>query len=333
MSGEAYWLPVIFVGLMGLSILIYAVLDGFDLGVGILLPMGKPEHRHTMIASIGPFWDANETWLVLAVGLLLIAFPTAHSTVLGYLYLPAFFLLFGLILRGVAFDFRAKARADFQNRWDRCFKAGSIIASLAQGYMLGIYVTGFSGGPLAVSFGLLSAVCVTAAYAFVGACWLILKTEGDLQRWAAGRAKITAIIMIVGVLAVSAVNPIMSSEVFDKWFSLPEAFLLLLIPFMCAILFVTLFVYLRHFPYNNDFGSWVPFACAVGIFVLCFQALAYSYFPYIVPGKLTIWEAASAPESLRFILYGAAIVLPSIIAYTVFMYRIFRGKAQALSYY
>lgn len=332
MTGEAYWLPVIFILLMGLAILIYAVLDGFDLGVGILMPMDNPEARHLMIASIGPFWDANETWLVLAVGLLLIAFPSAHSQVLGYLYLPAFFLLLGLILRGVAFDFRAKAHAAFQQRWDLCFKSGSVIAALSQGYMLGIYVTGFEGGWLSVAFGLLSAVCVTAAYAFIGACWLVRKTEGELQLWAAKRAKLTAVWMMIGIASVSLVNPMMSPEVFDKWFTLPQAFLLLLIPFICAVLFTVFFIYLAQFPYKDDFGSWVPFACAVGIFVLCFQALAYSYFPYVVPGQVTVWEAASAPESLKFILYGALVVLPAIVIYTVFVYRVFGGKAQSLSY-
>ncbi len=332
MSGEAYWLPIVFIFLMGLAVLIYAVLDGFDLGVGILMPMGRPESRDTMFASIGPFWDANETWLVLAVGLLLIAFPTAHSEILGTLYLPAFFLLFGLILRGVAFDFRAKAHADYQLRWDRCFKAGSLIASLSQGYMLGIYVTGFSGGALSYGFGILSAICVTAAYAFIGACWLVRKTEGDLQVWAARRARLTAVLMIVGLVSVSLLNPFISPEIFDKWFTLPQALLLLLIPFMCAVLFVVLFIYLRHFPYDNDFGSWVPFACAIGIFVLSFQALAYSYFPYVVPGKITIWEAASAPESLMFILVGALFVLPTILTYTFIVYRVFGGKTQALSY-
>ena len=171
----------IYIGLLGLAVLLYAILDGYDLGVGVLLPPRNEKFRDDMIASIGPYWDANETWLVLAVGLLLFAFPEAHSEVLQSLYLPATFMLLGLILRGVSFDFRAKVVQVNKRKWDLAFKYGSLLTTLAQGYMLGIYVTGLRSDLWAQMFALLAALGVTAAYAFIGSCWLILKAENQLQ--------------------------------------------------------------------------------------------------------------------------------------------------------
>ncbi|MEM7259682.1 MAG: cytochrome d ubiquinol oxidase subunit II, partial [Pseudomonadota bacterium] len=178
----SYWLPLAFLGAMGLSILIYAVLDGYDLGVGILMINATETERDRMIASIGPFWDANETWLVLSVGLLLVAFPAAHGIVLSGLYLPVTIMLVGLILRGVAFDFRAKARAGLKHTWDKLFIAGSMISAFAQGYMLGRYIVGLDIYAGAQLFGLISGLCVMAAYALIGAGWLIIKTDNQLQQ-------------------------------------------------------------------------------------------------------------------------------------------------------
>jgi len=331
----ADWLPVIFIGLMGLAILAYAVLDGYDLGVGILLPMGGEDElqRDTMIASIGPFWDANETWLVLAIGLLLIAFPTAHSMVLTNLYIPAAIMLVGLIMRGVAFDFRAKAAVDHKLAWDRTFKAGSLLASLTQGYMLGQYVMGFDTRWPAQLFSALSALGVTAAYTYIGAAWLIMKTEGKLQeraiRWThrAGRAA------FVGVVAVSAVNPLVNPGVFDRWFAFPLVMFVLLVPMLCFLAFAANEILLRRLPKVDDRHCWIPFVNVLLVFVLSFTGLAFSFYPEIVPGKLTIWQAASATESLQFILVGAVIVVPLILAYTVFAYRVFHGKATELHYH
>ena len=333
LTGEAYWLPVIFTGLMGLAFLIYAMLDGYDLGVGILLPADSDPQRDTMIASIGPFWDANETWLVLGVGILLIAFPSAHSLILYHFYLPVTAMLAGLIMRGVAFDFRAKAPADHKELWDRIFKFGSLLATLAQGYMLGMFVMGFEETPAAFAFAALSAICVTAGYSFIGAAWLVMKTEGELQLRAAYWARICMWFMALGIIAVSAVNPLMSHNVFEKWFGSPWALLLLIIPAVCFVTFMMVERYLSKFPYENDFGCSIPFIGAAIIFILCFFALGYSFFPYIVLGEMDIWEAASAPESLWFILVGVMSVLPAIIAYTIFSYRVFWGKATELRYY
>jgi len=329
------WLPLVFIGLMGLAVITYAILDGYDLGVGILLPLHESEeiHRDTMISSIGPFWDANETWLVLAVGLLLIAFPSAHSIVMRELYLPVTFLLSGLILRGVAFDFRAKAPTDNKRAWDKTFKGGSLLAALSQGYMLGMYVTGFDSSLGAYVFSILSAIGVSAAYAFIGGAWLVMKTEGELQKRAARWTRRAAWLSAVGILLVCIVNPLLDDGIFLKWFSFPQVILVLPYPLVCCGLFIISDRYLSNIPHHNDFGCWIPFVSAACIFFLCFQGLAYSFFPYVVPGQLTIWQAASAPESLMFILAGALIVVPAILGYTIFSYRVFWGKARELKYY
>lgn len=332
-SGEAYWLPLIFMALMGVAFLVYAILDGYDLGVGILLPRNSEAQRDTMIASIGPFWDANETWLVLGVGIILIAFPAAHNVILLQLYIPVTLMLAGLILRGVAFDFRAKAPVDHKGRWDLAFWGGSLLATLSQGYMLGLYVMGFEQSWTAQAFALLSAVCVTAGYCLIGAAWLVMKTEGELQTRAARWARRCAWLMALGLVAVSLVNPMISERVFDRWLSDGPTQILLVIPLMCFLLFLINDRFLARFPFDNDFGCWLPFACTIGLFVLAFSALAYSFFPYVVPEQLTFWEAASAPESLRFILYGVVIVLPTIAFYTFYAYRVFWGKATELQYY
>jgi cytochrome d ubiquinol oxidase subunit II len=329
----ATWLPVAFAGLMGLSVLLYVVLDGYDLGVGILSGTVQGEHRDRMIASIGPFWDANETWLVLAVGLLLVAFPQAHGAILGELYLPVAGLLLGLILRGVAFEFRAKSAVGHKVWWDRAFVAGSMLAALMQGYMLGLYIVGFERTAANVSFALLTALCLVAGYAFIGATWLIMKTEGVLQRQAVAWARGTLLLSGVGMVAVSVVTPLVSERIWDKWLSLPNFVLLAPMPLVTAALFVALGVVLRHLPTRTDRFCWLPFAGAVGIFMLGFHGLAYSFFPYIVPDTLTVWQAAAAPESLMIIFVGALVVLPIIAAYSAFAYRIFWGKATDLRYY
>ncbi len=333
LTGEAYWLPVIFIGLMGLAFFLYAILDGYDLGVGILLPKDSDAQRDMMIASIGPFWDANETWLVLGAGILLIAFPQAHSLVLYNLYLPIAAMLIGLILRGVSFDFRAKAPEDHKAVWDNTFKAGSMIATLSQGYMLGSYVMGFEQSLPAYLFSVLSAVCVTAGYSFIGAAWLVFKTEGELQARAARWARVCGWLTALGITSVSIVNPLISHTIFDKWFGSPMVIFLMFIPVLCAVLFFIVDRYLAHFPHDKDFGSWIPILCIAMIFLLCFIGLAYSFFPYVVPNTMDIWQSASAPESLKFILYGVIIVLPTIIGYTLYSYSVFSGKATHLKYY
>ena len=326
-------LPLIFAGLMAVSFFVYAILDGYDLGVGLLLPFTEAEDSDTLLASIGPFWDANETWLVLGVGLLLIAFPEAHGIILGELYLPVTVLLVGLILRGVAFDFRAKVPTAHKQRWDRLFFLGSLLATTAQGYMLGSYVLGFEESVLGILFALLSAVCVAMGYAFIGGGWLIMKTEGLLQARVVLWTRVALAFMLLGILAVSVVNPLVSDTMFNKWFSMPQVIMLAPIPLLCVVTALGTFYYLSHFQAEQRIGAWIPFAAAVLIFLLCFQGLAYSFYPDIVPGRLTLWEAAAATESLAFMAVGVAIVFPAIIGYTIVSYRVFWGKATALTYY
>ncbi|GAA0859536.1 cytochrome d ubiquinol oxidase subunit II [Aliiglaciecola litoralis] len=326
-------LPIIFAGLMAFSVLVYAILDGYDLGVGLLLPMDNETQRDKMIASIGPFWDANETWLVLAIGLLLVAFPSAHNVIFKALYLPAAILLIGLILRGVSFDFRAKVIAHHKNRWDRLFKIGSLISAASQGYMLGMFVMGFETTPIAVAFSLLSAFGVTMAYGLIGACWLIMKAEDDLQMRAIGWARKAGLISFIGILAVCLINPLINDAVFARWTQLPWAYLFALIPLLSLAFFVIGYHTLKRLPLKDDLGCWLPFVLCTGIFTFSFAGLALSFYPYVVPGELTIWQAASAPESLRIILYGAMVVIPCIFAYTLFSYRVFWGKVRNLEYY
>ena len=334
MTVEAFYpyLPLIFAGVMGLSILIYVVLDGFDLGVGILFAAAPVEHRDKMIASIGPFWDANETWLVLAIGLLLVAFPSAHGVILSALYLPVAIMLIGLIARGVAFEFRAKARAEEKWLWNRVFFAGSLVTALAQGYMLGAYVLGLEFNWTAAAFGILVAICLTATYAAIGAAWLIYKSEGELQVLAVKWLQKALGLTLVGMGAISLATPFASPRIYEKWFSVPEIITLMPLPLTTGMLFLFLFWQLRQMPDSEDRYALVPFATMTGIMVLGFAGLAYSFYPYVVPDKLTIYEAASAPESLMIILVGTLFVLPVIMGYSIFAYRVFGGKTTELRY-
>ena len=327
-----FWLPVVFAGLMAFAMLIYVLLDGYDLGVGVLLNGGNDREKDMMIASIGPFWDANETWLVLGVGILLIAFPMAHGVILSSLYLEVAAMLVGLTLRGVAFDFRVKAREPHKPLWNAAFFAGSLLASFAQGFMLGHYITGFDPSFGAYAFSVLIGVCVVAGYGLLGATWLIMKSEHELQkkavRWAQGALWLTA----AGIAAVSVATPLISARVFDKWFAFPQFLLLSQIPAISIALILACHFRLRKLAREIDHTEWQPFALAVAIFLLAFAGLAYSLFPYLVIDEITIWAAASATDSLLVILWGVIITVPAILGYTVFAYRVFWGKTRELSY-
>ncbi len=329
---DGHTLPLIFAALMGVAILAYVILDGYDLGVGMLMARGDRPERDRMVATIGPFWDANETWLVLGIGLLLVAFPTAHGLVLQALYLPVALMLLGLTLRGVAFEFRVKAQAQYQRWWDWAFIGGSGLASLTQGYMLGLYIMGFKEGWQTHLFAAGAAIGLAAAYVFVGATWLLGKTDGELQRRAVRWSRWSLIATAIGMVAVSLATPLVSPRIFERWFAFPNIIGLMPIPLMTGALFLALWVFLRRMPRADHSLDFVPFMGAVSLFVLGFLGLAYSFYPYVVPEKLTIWQAASAPESLFIILIGAVVVLPFIAAYTAFSYYVFRGKATELRY-
>jgi len=324
-------LPVIFMALMGGSMLIYVISDGYDLGVGMLMHRATEAEKDVMVASIGPFWDANETWLVLGVGILLIAFPKAHGLVLGELYLPVALMLTGLTLRGVAFDFRVKAKDTHKQTWDRLFFAGSTLASVSQGWMLGRYVSGFGTGWNYPVFAAAIAVALPMAYVLMGATWLIMKTEGALQERAVQWAKIAWAPMVGGLALISMATPWISATVRERWFALPEIIALVAIPLMTG---VSLLAVRRLLNTRVVRGAvcWLPFVLLILVFVLGFLGLAYSIYPYVVIDKLTIWQAASSPAALKVILFGVCISVPAIMGYTIFSYRVFRGKAGELKY-
>ncbi|GAB2496425.1 cytochrome d ubiquinol oxidase subunit II [Arenimonas alkanexedens] len=325
-------LPVIFTALMALSMLLYVVLDGYDLGVGILLRGVPDADKDRMIASIGPFWDANETWLVLGVGLLLVAFPMAHGVILGALYLPVAAMLIGLILRGVAFDFRVKARAAHKPLWNGAFWSGSVIAAFSQGYMLGSYVLGFQDDVVGVAFAVAIGLALCAGYALLGAGWLVLKAEGELRRRALRWAYVSLWLTGLGIAAVSIATPWVSPRIFEKWFALPQLFYLLPVPVLTTLVFAVTEGAIRRLRKGESRRDWVPFAGAILLFVLAFAGLAYSLFPYLVIDRITLWDAAAATSSLKIMLVGAAITLPMILLYTIYVYRVFWGRSAELSY-
>lgn len=326
-------LPLIFVSVMGLSLLLYVILDGYDLGVGLLLPFADDAQKDIMVASIGPFWDANETWIVMGIGVLLIAFPTAHGIILTKLYLPVTIMLFGLILRGVSFDFRVKAGDKKKAMWNRFFFIGSLVAATAQGWMLGAYITGLTGSTTNTVFAILIAFCLPALYAVLGATWLMVKTEGELFDKAVGWARKSVLPMGVGLFLVSIATPFVSEVIASRWFQLPNIIGLLPIPVTSGIAFLMLAILLRRdIERLRNTNPWYLFICPVVICLMAALGLAYSIYPDIIIGQLTIQEAAASTASLQFTLYGVVIALPCIIAYTIFVYRIFSGKATELSY-
>ena len=326
------WLPLLFVSIMGFALLIYIILDGYDLGIGILLPLAEDNEKDRMIAAIGPFWDANETWIVLGVGILLIAFPKAHGVVLTALYLPVTFMLIGLTLRGVAFDFRVKAKSTYKRMWNHLFALGSLIAALSQGWMLGKYVMGLEQSWVSFLFALSIALALPALYVMLGCGWLFIKTDGPLYKKARLWAGVTVWPMGLGLFLVSIATPIASETIAAKWFTLPAGIGLLPIPVTCLIAYAVSVLVLRSNRAMNAGYGWIVFISMIVICIMCALGLAYSIYPDIVINRLTIWETAASRDSLLFTLVGVVVTVPMILFYTVYIYRIFSGKAESLSY-
>lgn len=327
-----FWLPLFFAGAMGLALLIYVVLDGYDLGIGLLLPFATESEKDQMIASIGPFWDANETWIVLGVGILLIAFPKAHGDILTAMYIPVTVMLMGLMMRGIAFDFRAKAIADHKQMWNAIFSGGSLVMATAQGWMLGTYITGLGETAVSSLFSILIAITLPALYILLGAAWLLIKTDGDLFTKAMGWAKNAILPMGLALLLVSIATPLVSQTIAAKWFSYPEGLKLMPIPLLSTAIYSGLLWLLFDQKVLRHGREWMLFAGLIALCVLAALGLAYSILPDIIIGRMTIWESASSTDSLLFTFWGTAVVLPAIIIYTFFVYRIFRGKITTLSY-
>jgi len=322
-------LPLVFMIVMGAAVLAYVVLDGYDLGVGMLMPAASAEEQSTMVASIGPFWDANETWLVLGIGILLAAFPLAHGIVLTALYIPVVAMLVGLMLRGVAFELRVKAEGWHRELWNWLFWLGSFAASFFQGVMLGRYITGFEQGFGFWLFAITVGASLCGGYVLLGATWLILKCEAGLQAKAFAWARWGLLWVALGVGLVSLATPLVSETVREKWFDFPRTLWVMVLPAASVACGAWLW---RATGAKRRTNEMLPFALAVAIFVLAFLGLAYSLYPYVVIDRLTIWEAAAHPSGLKALAIGAGIVLPFIIGYTILAYRIFRGKANEKLY-
>lgn len=325
-------LPLVFMAIMGLSLVLYVILDGYDLGIGLLLPLASDAEKDTMVAAIGPFWDANETWLVLGVGVLLVAFPAAHGVVLTALYLPVTIMIVGLVLRGVSFDFRVKAASNQKRMWNRAFAGGSLIAACAQGWMLGSYITGLESSPVNIAFSFLIAATMPALYVVLGAGWLLLKTEGELFDKALVWGRRAMPVMGLALLGISISTPLVSDTIAEAWFSLPNFIGLLPIPLATVVAFGAVYWVLGRRDVALAGYAWIVLGGTVLMCVLAALGLAYSLYPYIVLDRLTIFDAAAATSSLTFVLVGVAIVLPFTVAYTIFVYRVFHGKATGLSY-
>ncbi|MFD2649455.1 cytochrome d ubiquinol oxidase subunit II [Devosia albogilva] len=322
-------LPTIWAAIIAFAVLAYVVLDGFDLGVGILFPLFPHRHdRDVMTNSVAPVWDGNETWLVLGGGGLMAVFPLAYATVLPALYIPIILMLLGLIFRGVAFEFRWRTQRG-SGWWDHGFWIGSTIAAFMQGIALGALVQGiqvadreYAGGwwDWLTPFSIVTGVAVVVGYALLGATWLNLKTTGDLQHRARRISMLAGVGTIVLIGIVSLWSPFIDEVYFERWFGWPTAFFSAFVPTLIALCALALWHGLTTDKHLQ------PFLAALGLFVLSFAGLGISFYPYIVPGALTIHEAAAPESSLIFLLVGAAVLIPIILAYTGYAYWVFRGK-------
>lgn len=322
-------LPFIWAGLIAFAVLAYVVLDGFDLGVGILFPFARDNHhRDMMMNSVAPVWDGNETWLVLGGGGLMAVFPLAYATVLPALYAPVIAMLLGLVLRGVAFEFRWRTRRG-QFLWDWAFSGGSLIATFAQGMALGALVQGipvinstYSGGwwDWFTPFTLLTGAALVIGYALLGATWLVMKTEGELQEKSREQARIAAVGTLVLIGAVSLWTPFLNPIYFSRWFAWPAMIFSAVVPLLVLACAYGLYTGLR------DESDYRPFLSSLALFILCFIGLGISFYPYIVPPSLSIWDAAAPDKSLGFLLVGTLALMPLILAYTAYSYWVFRGK-------
>jgi cytochrome bd ubiquinol oxidase subunit II len=331
MEDTSYWLPLIWAALLGTAVALYVVLDGFDLGIAILFPVNPEEaHRDQMMNSVAPFWDGNETWLILGGGGLFVAFPMAYAIIMPALYLPVIIMLLALVFRGVAFEFRwvAKPKHAF---WDLAFTGGSIVAAFMQGIILGALVEGITvvNGAFAGSafdwltpFSLFTGLATVVGYALLGATWLIMKTDGAVAARARDHAGLLLVAVIVAVGIVSLWTPLAVPRIWDRWFTLPNLFYLAPVPLLTAA--ATFFCW-RGLARGSDTA---PFLSAVALFLLGFAGLAISTLPYLVPPSVTIWQAAAHPSSQLFMLVGTLVLLPLILGYTAFVYWTFRGKVR-----
>lgn len=323
-------LSLIWAVIIAFGVMMYVVMDGFDLGIGILFPFVKSEgERDVMMNTVAPVWDGNETWLVLGGAALFGAFPLAYAVVLSALYLPLIFMLLGLIFRGVAFEFRFKAKAAKRHLWDKAFIGGSLTATFFQGVALGAYIDGFEvvdrvfvGGALGwlTPFSLFCGLALVAAYALLGCTWLIMKTAGRLQQQMHDMARPLVLVVLAVTGIVSLWTPLAHAEIAERWFSLPNIFWLMPVPLLVLLCTWAL---LRAVASNAHYS---PFLLTLALIFLGYSGLGISLWPNIIPPSISIWEAAAPPQSQGFILVGALFIIPVILMYTAWSYYVFRGK-------
>jgi cytochrome d ubiquinol oxidase subunit II len=326
-----WYLPVIWAAVIGTAVAMYVILDGFDLGIGILFPTARSEReRDLMMNSVAPFWDGNETWLVLGGAGLLVAFPRAYAAIMPAVYLPVIFMLLALVLRGVAFEFRWLARRG-KPFWNAAFAGGSTLAGFCQGVILGALIQGirvengaFAGGPFdwATPFAALCGLGVLAGYALLGATWLILKTEGPVAERARRQASVLLMVVLGFMAIVSIWTPLAFERIRTRWFALPNILFLWPVPAITAL------VAWGEWRWLDERRETLPFVATIALFLLGYLGLVISDFPYLVPPSLTVWDAAATPSSQIFMLLGTLLLLPVILGYVVFVYWIFRGKVR-----
>ena len=323
-------LPLIWAIIIIFGIMMYVIMDGFDLGIGMLFPFIKGESdRDVMMNTVAPVWDGNETWLVLGGAALFGAFPLAYAVVLSALYLPLILMLLGLIFRGVAFEFRFKARPEKRHIWDKSFIGGSLVATFFQGVALGAFIDGipvvnreYAGGGMdwLSPFTVFCGLALIVAYALLGCTWLIMKTQGDLQQQMhkLGRPLALAVLVLMGI--VSLWTPLAHSEIAARWFTLPNLFWFLPVPILVLL---TMFGLFKAIARN---ANYTPFLLTLVLIFLGYSGLGISLWPYIIPPSITIWEAAAPPQSQGFMLVGTLFIIPFILGYTFWSYYVFRGK-------
>ena len=322
-------LTVVWAGIIAFAIVAYVLMDGFDLGIGLFFPwLEVGEERDAAMNSIAPVWDGNETWLILGGGGLLAAFPLAYAIVLPALYAPLIAMLLALVLRGVAFEFRWRDPAH-RRWWDRSFHAGSLVATFAQGITLGALLQGiriegraYAGGwwDWLTPFSLLTGASLVVGYALLGACWLIWKTEGSLQGKAYARARLAAALLLLAIGAVSLATLGLEAKYYRRWLAFPGVIATAQVPLALLIVSVLFFRAL------HSRREALPFFLALALFALTFVGLAISIWPDVIPARLTIWQAAAPERSQVFMLIGAGLTVPLILAYTGWAYWVFRGK-------
>lgn len=321
-------LALIFALIMGLSLFVYAILDGYDLGVGILAFFLSEEEKEPALDSIGPFWDANETWLVLGVGILLVAFPKAHGEILGHLYLPVSIMLLGLILRGVSYELRKKVPKEQKHLWTALFALGSLVTSSCQGFMLGLYLTGFRHDNMSLFFSVLTSLSLMLAYVGMGASWLLMRSPLEHFAKILKLARINLFLFAGSVLLVAIAKPLIVQGTLDIVQGPEQLLALAPFPLLTCFFMVLHGVALYSKNFHESGFVWLPLVLLIGVMGLLSHGIILNLYPYVIPGQLSLKNAMAAPESLVIILGGILIVLPLQIIYTIFIYRIFHGRAK-----